>query len=167
MSHDGRPTVLTLRIDWQNFASALPDWERLATNYFQPLAHYIKHELRASDADGEPLRVWSSPDAVGNWTRYPRHDMLGPRLVGDLYEPPPPLDRCACHLANQKALAVRWEQMFLMAPDFSSIALQVGPSFELPLFFPIFSRFFRDFWPCSLDSWRPDAENGRKMGESG
>ena len=98
MSLDGRPTVLTLRIDWQNFASALPDWERLATNYFQPLAHYIKHELRASDADGEPLRVWSSPDAVGNWTRYPRHDMLGPRLVGDLYEPPPPLDRCACHL---------------------------------------------------------------------
>ncbi len=34
-------------------------------------------------------------------------------------------------------------------------------------FFPIFSRFFRDFWLCSLDSWRPDAESGRKMGENG
>ncbi len=34
-------------------------------------------------------------------------------------------------------------------------------------FFPIFSRFPRDFWPCSLDSWRPDAENGRKMGKNG
>ena len=34
-------------------------------------------------------------------------------------------------------------------------------------FFPIFSRFPRGFWPCSLDSWRPDAENGRKMGENG
>ena len=36
-----------------------------------------------------------------------------------------------------------------------------------PRFFSIFSRFPRDFWPCSLDSWRPDAENGRKMGENG
>ena len=43
---------------------------------------------------------------------------------------------------------------------------QVGPSF-FPRFFPIFSRFPRDFWPCSLDSWRPDAENGRKMGKDG
>ena len=36
-----------------------------------------------------------------------------------------------------------------------------------PRFFSIFSRFPRDFWPCSLDSWRPDGENGRKMGETG
>ena len=38
---------------------------------------------------------------------------------------------------------------------------------HFPRFFSIFSRFPRDFWPCSLDSWRPDAENGRKMGENG
>ena len=36
-----------------------------------------------------------------------------------------------------------------------------------PRFFSIFSRFPLDFWLCSLDSWRPDAENGRKMGENG
>ena len=36
-----------------------------------------------------------------------------------------------------------------------------------PRFLSIFSRFPLDFWPCSLDSWRPDAENGRKMGENG
>ena len=38
---------------------------------------------------------------------------------------------------------------------------------HFPRFFSIFSRFPLDFWPCSLDSWRPDAENGRKMGKSG
>ena len=38
---------------------------------------------------------------------------------------------------------------------------------HLPRFFSIFSRFPRDFWLCFLDSWRPDAENGRKMGENG
>ena len=38
---------------------------------------------------------------------------------------------------------------------------------HFPRFFPISSRFPLDFWPCSLDSWRPDAENGRKMGENG
>ena len=38
---------------------------------------------------------------LGNWTRYPRQAMLGPRLIGAL-----------------------WEQMFLMAPDFDHIALQ-------------------------------------------
>ena len=36
-----------------------------------------------------------------------------------------------------------------------------------PRFLSIFSRFPLDFWPCSLDSWRPDAENGRKMGKNG
>ena len=36
-----------------------------------------------------------------------------------------------------------------------------------PRFFSIFSRFPLDFWLCFLDSWRPDAENGRKMGENG
>jgi len=36
-----------------------------------------------------------------------------------------------------------------------------------PRFFSLFSRFPLDFWPCSLDSWRSDAENGRKMGENG
>ena len=48
--------------------------------------------------------------------------------------------------------------------------LQVRPSFFLPLFSRIFidfSRFPRDFWPCSPDSWRPDGENGRKMGGNG
>ena len=79
----------------QNFASALPDWPRLATNYYQPLAQYVKHEL------SQALVVWNSPDAVGNWSRYPRHDMLGARLIGDL-----------------------WEQMFVMAPDFDFVALQ-------------------------------------------
>jgi hypothetical protein len=54
----------------QNFASALPDWERLATEYFQPLAHYIKTKLpRAGSHAASELAVWSSPDAVGNWTR--------------------------------------------------------------------------------------------------
>ena len=38
---------------------------------------------------------------------------------------------------------------------------------HFPRFFSIFSRFPRDFWLCSLDSWRPDAENGRKMGKNG
>ena len=47
------------------------------------------------------LKVWSSPDAVANWTRYPRQAMLGHRLYGDM-----------------------WEQMFLLAPDFDFIALQ-------------------------------------------
>ena len=38
---------------------------------------------------------------------------------------------------------------------------------------PIFSDFLRFFpfspglWAVFLDSWRPDAENGRKMGENG
>ena len=48
--------------------------------------------------------------------------------------------------------------------------VQVRQAFNYPLlnrFFSIFSRFPRDFWPCSLDSWRPDGENGRKMGENG
>eukprot|EP01045_Picozoa_sp_COSAG04_P026677 COSAG04_NODE_3749_length_2560_cov_2.186103_2_plen_245_part_00 len=38
---------------------------------------------------------------------------------------------------------------------------------HLPRFFSIFSRFPLDFWPCSLDSWRPDGDDGRKMGENG
>ena len=38
---------------------------------------------------------------------------------------------------------------------------------HFPRFFSIFSRFPLDFWLCSLDSWRPDGENGRKMGENG
>ena len=33
--------------------------------------------------------------------------------------------------------------------------------------FSIFSRFSPDFWPCSLDSWRPDGEKWRKMGKDG
>ena len=86
----------------QNHADALPDWQRLAANYFQPLAHYIKTALPPAGAHpAAALTVWSSPDAVGNFSRYPRADMLGPRLIGDL-----------------------WEQMFIMAPDFDLIALQ-------------------------------------------
>ena len=55
----------------QNFASSLPDWERLATHYFQPLARYIKHSLKPiNEHDPGDLAVWSSPDAVGNYTRY-------------------------------------------------------------------------------------------------
>lgn len=86
----------------QNFASSLPDWERLALHYFQPLAHYIKHSLEPIGRyDPGKLLVWSSPDAVGNYSRYHRAYMLGPRLYGDL-----------------------WEQMFLFAPEFDHIALQ-------------------------------------------
>jgi hypothetical protein len=86
----------------QNYASFLPHWMPMARDYLQPLAHYIKRELppRRSD-DGEGLLVWSSPDAVGNWSRYPRQDMLGPQLYADL-----------------------WEQAFLVAPDFDLTALQ-------------------------------------------
>ena len=43
--------------------------------------------------------------------------------------------------------------------------LLIAPFFQD--FFRFLSRFPLDFWPCSLDSWRPDAENGRKMGENG
>ena len=43
------------------------------------------------------------------------------------------------------------------------------PSLKHPHFPSISSRFvpvfLPDFWPCSLDSWRQDAENGRKMGK--
>eukprot|EP01043_Picozoa_sp_COSAG02_P067888 COSAG02_NODE_11072_length_1800_cov_2.527337_1_plen_353_part_10 len=96
---DGFYTVLE---EPQNYASSLPDWERLALHYFQPLAHYIKHSLHPIGLhDPGALLVWSSPDAVGNYTRYPRADMLAPRLYGEL-----------------------WEQMFLLAPDFDRIALQ-------------------------------------------
>eukprot|EP01043_Picozoa_sp_COSAG02_P061227 COSAG02_NODE_8182_length_2673_cov_1.329060_2_plen_262_part_00 len=64
----------------QNFASSLPDWERLATDYFQPLARYIKAKLpRAGSHAASDLAVWSSPDAVGNWTRCKSlaHHILG------------------------------------------------------------------------------------------
>ena len=47
---------------------------------------------------------------------------------------------------------------------------QVRQAFNYPYFprfFSIFSRFPLDFWPCSLDSWRPDEENGRKMVKMG
>ena len=51
----------------QNYASALPDWQRLATEYFQPLAQYAKTKLPVAGAhDAAALAVWSSPDAVGN-----------------------------------------------------------------------------------------------------
>ena len=43
--------------------------------------------------------------------------------------------------------------------------LLITPVFpDLYRFFP---RFPRDFWPRSLDSWRPDGENGRKVGKNG
>ena len=96
---DGFYTVLE---EPQNFASSLPDWERLALYYFQPLANYIKHSLAPMGRYyPSELLVWSSPDAVGNYSRYHRADMLGPRLYGDL-----------------------WEQMFLLAPELDHIALQ-------------------------------------------
>ena len=48
------------------------------------------------------------------------------------------------------------------------------PSAPKPLITPIFPDFFLDFFPfsldfwlCFLDSWRPDGENGQKMGENG
>ena len=56
-----------------------------------------------------------------------------------------------------------------LCTTFSS-ALRCAEAFNHPhfnRFFSIFSRFPRGFWPCSLDSWRPDGENGRKMGENG
>ena len=85
-----------------------------AKTYLQPLAHYVKHELpnltsyyslginsHPQGVRKRPLVVWSSPDAVGNWTRYSRPAMIGPRLYADL-----------------------WEQMFLNAPDFDHTAQQ-------------------------------------------
>jgi hypothetical protein len=73
----------------QNYASFLPHWLPMAQHYLQPLARYIKRELpmgggwlwgsppaAASAAEGSQrwptahhLLVWSSPDAVGNYTR--------------------------------------------------------------------------------------------------
>ena len=86
----------------QNFVSTLPYWQMFAQKYFEPLAHSIKVGLsRVGGHSPAALKVWSSPDAVGNWSRYPRHDMLGPRLYGNL-----------------------WEMMFLSAPSFDHIALQ-------------------------------------------
>ena len=47
------------------------------------------------------------------------------------------------------------------------ISLRCAEAFNyphFPRFFSIFSRFLPDFWPCSLDSWRSDGENGFKNG---
>ena len=50
----------------------------------------------------------------------------------------------------------------------STASYQVRPSLyypHFPRFLLIGSRVFLAFWPCSLDSRRPDGENGRKTGE--
>ena len=50
------------------------------------------------------------------------------------------------------------------------LELQARPSLNCPRFHPLFSFFPRLSlvgWPCSLESWRQDGENGQKMAKNG
>ena len=75
--------------------------------------------------------------------------------------------RMAIFLAAMAALPLRLLRRLDSTRNSSWKAAQAFNYPYFPRFFSISSRFPRDFWPCSLDSWRPDAENGRKMGENG
>eukprot|EP01045_Picozoa_sp_COSAG04_P001217 COSAG04_NODE_38_length_33641_cov_13.222527_19_plen_189_part_00 len=71
------------------------------------------------------------------------------------------------HAPALDAERARYESYIIGGPNRDPRCAEAFNYPYFPRFFSIFSRFPLDFWLCSLDSWRPDAENGRIMGENG